>query len=314
MSTDSTTLVEDVIEEIPSTADQIGATLLESIGQIWSQFLGQIPLLIAGVIVLLVTWGIVAIARRLADKAFRRSRMRTSLRELFVRLISIGIWVLGLLLAAMIVFPGLTPAKALGGLGLLSVAIGFAFKDIFENFFAGIILLWKFPFENGDFIECQDIMGKVEDIHIRMTEIRKTTGELVVVPNAFLFNNPVDVLTDRSVRRVTIITGVAYGEDVAQCVDVIKNAVEDCGTVSKEHAVEIFPQAFGASSVDIETTWWCKPTPLDIRRSRGEVVTAVKKALDDAGIEIPFPYRTLTFKEPLQAHMLGGREAEAAES
>ena len=314
MSTDNTALVEDVIEEIPSTADQIGATLLESVGQIWGQFLGQIPLLIAGVIVLLVTWGIVAIARRLADKAFRRSRMRTSLRELFVRLISIGIWVLGLLLAAMIVFPGLTPAKALGGLGLLSVAIGFAFKDIFENFFAGIILLWKFPFENGDFIECQDIMGKVEDIHIRMTEIRKTTGELVVVPNAFLFNNPVDVLTDRAVRRVTIITGVAYGENVAQCVDVIKSAVESCASISKQHAVEIFPQAFGASSVDIETTWWCKPTPLDIRRSRGEVVTAVKQALDDAGIEIPFPYRTLTFKEPLQAQMLGGREAETAES
>lgn len=309
---DEPSAIDDIMDEIPSTADQIGATLLESIGSIWAQFLGQIPLLIAGMIVLLVTWGIVAVARRVADKAFRRSRMRTSLRELFVRLVSIAIWVLGLLLAAMIIFPGLTPAKALGGLGLLSVAIGFAFKDIFENFFAGIILLWKFPFENGDFIECQDIMGKVEDIHIRMTEIRKTTGELVVVPNAFLFNNPVDVLTDKPVRRVTIITGVAYGEDVAQCVSVIQKAVESCESVSKQRDVEIFPQGFGASSVDIETTWWAAPTPLDIRRSRGEVVTAVKKALDDAGIEIPFPYRTLTFKEPLQTHMLGGREAEQA--
>ena len=303
--------IEAIMAEIPSTADQIGATLLESIGTIWSQFLGQVPLLLAGVIVLLVTWGIAAVARRITDRAFRRSRMRTSLRELFVRLISIGIWVLGLLLAAMIVFPGLTPSKALGGLGLLSVAIGFAFKDIFENFFAGIILLWKFPFENGDFIECKDIMGKVEEIHIRMTEIRKVTGELVVVPNAFLFNNPVDVLTNQPIRRVTVITGVAYGEDVAEAVEVIRKAVAGCDSVSEQKDPEIFPQAFGASSVDIETTWWCKPTPLDIRASRGEVVTAVKQALDDAGIEIPFPYRTLTFKDPVRAELLGGREAEA---
>ena len=63
--------------------------------------------------------------------------------------------------------------------------------------------------------------------------------------------------------------------------------------------LQIWPAAFGSSSIDIEVTWWTQPKPEDIRRSRGEVVTAIKAALDNAGIEIPFPYRTLTFKEPL---------------
>ena len=66
-----------------------------------------------------------------------------------------------------------------------------------------------------------------------------------------------------------------------------------------DRAVEIFPSGFGASSVDIDVTWWTDADPRSIRRSTGEVVTAVKGALDAADIEIPFPYRTLTFKEPL---------------
>jgi small-conductance mechanosensitive channel len=184
-------------------------------------------------------------------------------------------------------------------MGLISIAVGFAFKDIFENFFAGILILWRYPFESGDFIECEDITGKVEEITIRTSMIRKTSGELVVVPNSFLFKNPVEVLTSQPQRRVTIIAGVAYGEDLSTAVDVIRQAVETCATVIKEQPVQIFPQGFGSSSIDIEVTWWTGSKPVDIRRSRGEVVTAVKRELDRAGIEIPFPYRTLTFKEAL---------------
>ncbi|QSP94916.1 mechanosensitive ion channel family protein [Marinobacter salinisoli] len=63
--------------------------------------------------------------------------------------------------------------------------------------------------------------------------------------------------------------------------------------------IEIFAQAFGSSSIDFEITWWTGSRPIDIRKSKDEVIEAVKAALDNAAIEIPFPYRTLTFKEPL---------------
>jgi small conductance mechanosensitive channel len=245
--------------------------------------------------VLILTWIIANLFSKLGYRLFDFREIRRSLRELIIRLSTIGIWIGGLLLAAMIWFPGLTPTTALDGLGIASIAVGFAFQDIF----AGILLLWRFPFENGDFIECQGITGKVESVNIRMTEIRLTTGELVLVPNSTLFKNPVNVLTNRPHRRVTVITGVAYGENVSESVEIIENAVKSCQTVEPSKPVEIFQQAFGSSSIDIEVTWWTGNMPVDIRRSRGEVITAVKKALDEAGIEIPFPYRTHTFKEPL---------------
>lgn len=284
--------------EIPTNLEEVRETLASTLGEAWKSFVEHIPLLGVGLLVLIATWVAAKIGSTLVSKAVG-SHVRESLRLLLGRFVTIGVWVGGLLLAAIIVFPGLTPAKALGGLGIASVAIGFAFKDIFENFFAGILILWRFPIENGDFIECEGISGKVEDVEIRMTKIRKTSGELVVLPNSFLFKNAVDVLTDQNTRRVTITTGVAYDEDVSEAVEVITKAVEDCESVNKDKPIQIFPEAFGASSIDIEVTWWTGPLPVDVRRSRGEVITAVKKALDDAGIEIPFPYRTLTFKEAL---------------
>lgn len=271
-----------------------------SLQKLWRDFLKRLPLILAGVVVLILTWLVAKIAVSFVDRMAKSSRLRTSLRDLLKQLTVCTVWLTGLMVASVVVFPGMTPGKILTVLGLSSVAIGFAFKDIFENFFAGVLILWRFPFDKGDFIECGDITGKVEDITIRMTEIRQTDGELVVVPNAMLFKEAVHVLTNRKLRRVTVICGVAYDEDVDQSRDVIRDAVEECETVSKSDPVEIFAQEFASSSINFEVTWWAGSTPLERRKSRDEVVAAVKRALDKAGIEIPFPYRTLTFKEPLQ--------------
>ncbi|MCH2547502.1 MAG: mechanosensitive ion channel family protein [Alphaproteobacteria bacterium] len=281
----------------PENLDEIATTLLGAIKTLWVQFIEHVPLLIIGAVILMITWAISKVILRVLTKVLRQNSIRGSLIDLICRLTSIAIWLLGLLVAAMVIFPGLTPSNALGALGLFSLAIGFAFKDIFENFFAGILMLWKFPFENEDYIECEGIEGKIVSITVRQTLILKTSGEMIVVPNAFLFKNPVEVLTYKTRRRVIVMTGVAYDEDVTQSCEVITKAVENCASVDKEHPIQVFPHGFGESSIDIEVAWWTEAKPVDIRSSRGEVVTAIKKALDEAGIEIPFPYRTLTFKE-----------------
>jgi len=285
-------------------------TLQNTVLNIWYDFIAHTPYIIVAIAVLLITGIVSMLVSKLIGGMTGRSRMRGSLKELTQRIARIIIWILGILLAAMVVFPGLTPAKALGGLGLASVAIGFAFKEIFENFFAGILLLWKYPFEKGDFIECEDILGRVENITVRMTVLLRPDGELVVVPNSFLFKNPVCVLTHERTRRMKIMTGVAYSEDARAALPIIKDAVESCELIAKDKGVEVFLSGFGSSSMDIEVTWWADPTPLGERKSKSEVVGAIKQALDDADIEIPFPYRTLTFNEPLPVRSIESEQKE----
>jgi small-conductance mechanosensitive channel len=263
-------------------------------------FLATLPQLLIGLVIIGITWIATKVIRRVWSKIAQRMGIRKSLEELFKKLAFIGIWLIGIMIAAMTIFPDFTPANLITVVGLSSIAIGFAFKDIFENFLAGILILMREPFRINDFIECSDIEGQVQEITIRDTHIRQTDGQLVVLPNAMLFQNPVYVRTSQPTRRVTVMCGVAYDEDVDQAREIIRKAVENVHSVNKDKPVEIFAQSFGASSIDFEVTWWTGSRPLDIRKSRDEVVAAVKRALDDAGIEIPFPYRTLTFKEPLK--------------
>ncbi len=276
---------------------------MNSLRDLGRQILAHLPHVISAVVILVATWGIARILERVLSRIFSRLGIRESLSELLRKLVYIGIWIVGVLIAAIIIFPSLTPGKILTGLGLGSIAIGFAFKDIFENFLAGILILLREPFQLGDVIECDELEGFVEEITIRDTHIRQTDGQRVVLPNSMLFKNPVTVRTDRDLRRVTIICGIAYGEDVDRARQVIQEALDGLESVNQDKAVQIFAQGFGSSSIDFEVTWWTGSLPLDIRKSKDKVVAAVKRALDQAGIEIPFPYRTLTFKEPLQTLM-----------
>lgn len=300
--------VEDVVavinnmtvqEVVTLDVDKSSMHVRDSLRALWRDFLERLPLILVGVVILLLTWCIEKLANAVVRRSVARARLRPSLGDLMVQLSTFFTWLIGVMVAAIVVFPGMTPAKLLTVLGLSSVALGFAFKDIFENFFAGILILWRFPFDKGDFVECNGLCGKVEDITIRMSLIRQVDGQLVVIPNAMLFKNPVNVITSQSLRRTTVICGVAYSEDVDQSRTVIEGAVRECPTVADSKPVEIFAQEFADSSINFEVTWWTGSTPLEIRRSRDEVVATVKRALDEAGIEIPFPYRTLTFKESL---------------
>ncbi|AVL51550.1 mechanosensitive ion channel protein MscS [Roseobacter denitrificans] len=279
----------------------------------WDGLIAAVPKLGAAIIVLLVTWVVVALVRAFIAKVGSKTRMRQNLIDVLSMLASTGLWLMGMLVALAIVFPTITPGKALTTLGLGSVAIGFAFKDTFENFLAGILILLREPFAINDYVECGDIEGQIEEITIRDTHVRQTDGQLVVVPNHMLFQNPVTVLTNRDFRRTTIICGVAYGENVDDARKVIETAVRRVDTVRDDvRDVQVFAQEFGASSINFEVTWWTGSKPLDIRTSRDQVVAGVKAALDEAGIEIPFPYRTLTFNEPLPVREQGSKLEEAA--
>ena len=288
--------------------NEIALTLAAQLSGWWEGLVVAAPRIGFALALVLLTFLLARVVRSVVARAGRRMRFRANLVEVLQMVTVTVAWFVGGLFALTVVFPSITPGRALTTLGLGSVAIGFAFKDTFENFLAGILILLREPFQMGDFIECESLEGRVEAITIRDTRIRQTDGQLVVMPNHALFSNPVIVRTDLELRRVTIVVGVAYGEDVDASRHVIHDAVVKLDSVRDDvHDVQVFAQAFGSSSIDFEVAWWTGSRPVDIRASRDQVVAAVKRALDEAGIEIPFPYRTLTFKEPLTL----GREGAA---
>ena len=274
--------------------------LLDQIETYAEGFIRLLPNLGLAIVVLLATWLAATIVNHIVSGALKTARIRRALRDLLTTLVGIGVWVLGVLIAATVLFPSLEPASILAALGVGGIAIGFAFKDIFENFMAGAMIMLRKPMRIGDFIQCEGVEGKVEEITIRDTYVRQTDDQLVMMPNAMLFKNPVYVRTDEELRRFEIIAGVGYDEDVDKCRDIIREAVEGLEGVSGDRPVQVFAKEFGDSSINYTVRWWAGSKPIDMHQTRDRAIAAIKRALDDADVEIPFPYRTLTFAENLK--------------
>lgn len=259
-----------------------------------------LPSLAIALLVIIITWVVARFATKIADKLTQKTHMRASLQELVETAVRIGIWLIGLLVALTILLPDLTPSSLIAGLGVGTVAIGFAFQDIFENFLAGILLMVREKMRIGDYINCEDIEGRVEQISLRETHIRKLSNELTIVPNSILFKNPVEILTDKEQRRHEVVCGVSYDTDLEEASSVIRKAVEGCEVVDTNKPIDIFACEFNSSSVDFRIRWWAGAQQRDKHVSLDAVIRAIKGALDNAGIEIPFPYRTHTFKEAVR--------------
>ena len=278
--------------------------LIAQLRTMWEGIISLLPSLVIAILFLFFTWIVARFATKIADRLTSRTAMRPSLRELVETLIRIAIWTVGLLIALTILLPDLTPGSLIAGLGVGTVAIGFAFQDIFENFLAGILIMIREKMRIGDYISCEGIEGKVEPIMLRETHIRKLSNELTIVPNSVLFKNPVEILTDQDQRRHEIVVGVSYDTDLEQARGVIREAVESSEATDDGKPIDVFACEFNSSSVDFKLRWWSGSAKRDMHESRDLVIRSVKRALDDAGIEIPFPYVTHTFKEavPMASH------------
>ncbi|MFB2839692.1 mechanosensitive ion channel family protein [Floridanema evergladense] len=270
---------------------QVKASLLKLIGY----SVEALPAMIAAIVILFLTCYVANLVRNIVRRIGRRAIKNLSLRSLLIQTSYVTVWAIGILVACVIAFPDLRLGDLIGLLGLSSVAFGFAFQDIFKNFLAGILLLLQEPFRIGDQIIVQNYEGTVEDIAIRSTQIVTYQGEIVVIPNAILFTNPVQVLTAQRQRRTDLGIGVDYNTDLLLAVDVLLQAVLEIEGVLAEPKPEVDGMGFGESSIDFVVRYWTLPQKIHVRRTRTKVIIALKEACDKAGINIPYPIRTLYY-------------------
>jgi small-conductance mechanosensitive channel len=206
--------------------------------------------------------------------------------------------VVGLLVAAAVALPTFRPGDVIQVLGIGSVAIGFAFRDILQNFLAGILLLLTRPFRIGDQIVAGQLEGTVEDIQTRATFLKTYDGRRVVIPNAELFTNKVVVNTAFDKRRIEYDVGVGYGDDIDLARRVMVEAMRDCEGVLDEPPPEALVMEFAPSSVNIRARWWVSPPRIrDALDSRDEVLAAIKKKLNAHGIDLPMPTQQILFHD-----------------
>lgn len=214
------------------------------------------------------------------------------------RLAQGAIILVGALFALSVIIPGFQPGNVVQILGISSVAIGFAFRDILQNFLAGILLLLMQPFRIGDQIVIGNFEGTVEDIQTRASLIRTYDGRRIIIPNAELFTQKVTVNTAFTKRRLEYDVGIGYGDDIAEARRLILEAINSVEQVLKEPAPDALVMELAPFSVNIRARWWITPpTRADALDSRDQVLAAIKNTLIESGIDLPLPTQQILFHD-----------------
>lgn len=262
-------------------------------------FVERIPYFVAAIIVMLIFWLLSKVFKKVVRKLLGSRSRHQNLVKVFQRVGGTLIFFIGFMIAMVVAIPGFTPAKLIGALGIGSVAIGFAFKDIFQNLLSGILLLLSEPFRIGDQIVSGAYEGTVEDIKIRATTIRTYDGRKVVIPNSDLYTSVVTVNTAYKQRRLQLEVGIGYADDIEEAKTEIMQALNRVDSVSKNASPTIIAVSLNDSTVDLVVRWFIDDgTQANKVSSIDHVLIEVKKALDKAGIDMPFPVRTIDLSDP----------------
>lgn len=228
----------------------------------------------------------------LARKSLGRARLDPMLVQFLVNVLG---WVLFLaVLIAALDRVGVNTTSFVAILGAAGLAVGLALKDSLQNFAAGLILILFRPFHTGDVIETSDIKGTVEEVRIFSTLIRTADNRMVTVPNGTINTEPLINLTAKENRRVELVIGIGYEDDLRAAKEVLARTAADTPGILADPPPYVGVDELAASTVNLNVFAWTRS--VDYFRVKCDLTERVKLALDEAGISMPFPQLDLYLK------------------
>lgn len=263
-------------------------------------WVNTIVVAIPNIIVAAIVLGVGILLSRYVNKYVGKLIRRFSNHQAVNRLISSIITTVFVLLVLFIVLSILQLDMALQSLlasaGVAGLAVGLALQDPIVNLFSGVMMSARHAFRIGDLIESNGYFGTISNINLRSTQVKTPEGQIVVLPNKLVYQNPLKNYTDGKQRRIDLSCGVSYADDLEEVqkigVETINEQVE--GILNRP--VELLFTEFGDSSINFVLRFWIGDTnQTSYLKARSQAIIALKKAFDQAGVSIPFPIRTIDF-------------------
>lgn len=184
--------------------------------------------------------------------------------------------------------------------GIIGIILGFALQNLVANLFSGLFLYWEKPFSPGDLVDIGGILGRVTDITALSTKILGLDGVKVRIPNQTVFQSNIKNYNATRVRRLDFIIGIAYKEDAEKAYRVIQRVLDEHPLVLVNPPPDIYVYELGDSSVNIQVRVWVPSKGMIWYEVLKDLLWKMKKAITDAGIEIPFIQNDVWFRTPLR--------------
>ncbi|WP_065979610.1 MULTISPECIES: mechanosensitive ion channel family protein [Pseudoalteromonas] len=192
---------------------------------------------------------------------------------------------------------GVNTASLIALVGAAGLAIGLALKDTLSNIAAGMMLLILRPFKVGDFVEIGSMQGTVSEVNLFTTIFQTIDGLYIASPNGIVWGNNIKNFTRNGKRRMDIVVGISYADSIDEGFDVLKRIAGSEPRLLLEPAPHVMVSAMAESAVNIQLRAWAKND--DYWQTYWDLNKRVKESIEDAGLTIPFPQRTLHIPERL---------------
>jgi small conductance mechanosensitive channel len=234
--------------------------------------------------------------KRLSARTLKKVSKNVAINRLLTGIIYLGVITIGIFVALGVLQLSKTVTSLLAGVGVLGLALGFAFQNTAANFISGVFMATRHPINVGDIVEANDYFGTVEAIDMRFTKIRSSQGQIVVIPNRTVLENPLINYSASGERRVDLECGISYSEDMQKVSAVAVSAVQNEVAFNHDKKVDFMYTEFGDSSINFVVRFWINSTSQkEYLTALSEAIIAIKRNFDENEITIPFPIRTLDF-------------------
>ena len=245
---------------------------------------------LGAIVILLIGWIVSSwMQNRIQNLGKRHKHLDEMLFEFLasiVRYVVIGFTILFVLNTF-----GVRTTSVVAVIGAAGLAIGLALQGTLSNVAAGVMLIFFRPIKIGDFVEIAGEMGTVRQINLNFTELADLSNVQVIVPNSEVWGNVITNYSVNPTRRAEWTFGVGYGANLKQAEEIIRGTIMADERSHSEPAPFIQVTNLGDSSVDFLVRVWCSAG--DYFAYKADMTRRVKEALDEGGVDIPFPTRTL---------------------
>jgi small conductance mechanosensitive channel len=228
---------------------------------------------------------------------YRRRGRHQNLGTLMGRVAQALLILVNLLIALSIILPSFSARDLIQVLGISGVAIGFAFRDILQNFLAGLLILLAEPFRVGEEIQVGSQEGVVQEIQARATLLRTWDGFLVVIPNATIYTEKLTILNAFDARRSSVEFVVGFRDDLDEARRLIVEALGGVDGVLKEPGPSAIYTGIAANGVCVRARWWTDSKHGDDVAVTDRAIPAIKNRLFENGIEMAYPTHQVLFHD-----------------
>src|SRR5690554_2820148 len=263
----------------------------QSLQAYWNAFIASAPRIILAILMIAIGF----LIANIVSKFFRKTVLLRTHDPLMINFLSktvkLGILILILMLALNVAGLGGVATGLLTAAGASAVIIGFAFKDVGENFISGIILSFNRPFDVNDTVMVDNIFGKITSLEFRYTKLKTFDGRDVYIPNSDIIKKAVYNYTEDGYFRLDFMVGIDYEHDIELAKKVILEAVQNSEGVIEnlEHECFVIVDSLGVSTVNLKVLFWTKTKEFRKRASevKSGVVKNVKQVIMENGLNMP---------------------------